>query len=90
MKIPLKKKEKIGRERASPIIPTAICRGNPTINILIWGTVLAIKPKATFVNNRAAIKGAPTFIAIIKILLTIPRIDSMRSGEKLNSIGGTI
>ena len=89
LNIPLKKKEKVGRERASPIIPTAIFRGKPTIKILIWGTVLAINPKATLENKRAAIKGAPTFIAIMKILFTIPNIDSMRIGEKLNSIGGT-
>ncbi|MDA3834007.1 MAG: hypothetical protein PF495_11475, partial [Spirochaetales bacterium] len=55
--------------RASPIhiSPSAIFTGNPTISILIWGTVLAINPNPILIIKSIAKTGAPILIAMTNI-----------------------
>lgn len=66
---------KRGRVNPISIRPIAIFKGNPTIRMLIWGTVLTINPNPILVINRAVIIGAPILTAMIKISFEISIID---------------
>ena len=68
--------------------PTPIPRGKPTMNTFIWGTVLAMIPKATLVKKSVIIAGADIFIAMTKTSTHIRVIASPIAEGKEASPGG--